>query len=142
MCPEKNGVSTLSKPLQTLFDSYRLAFDSFDADAIATHYCLPSATCDGDGLRVFSRRTELVIKFEANCVGFKDMGYQSAKFSVVDWQQLSADRACVNLCWRIQLSNDFIEFCTMYACVLEASGWRVFSAVAYPAANAQAQFSQ
>jgi len=128
--------------LKALFDSYCVAFDCFDANAIAAHYCLPSASSDGDGLCVFSQRAELVTKFEANCVAFKDLGYQSATFEVVDWQQLSIDRACVNVRWRIKTPNGVLEFLTMYICVLEASGWCLFSAVVYPVPSAETQISQ
>jgi hypothetical protein len=121
----------MSDSLLAFFDSYRRAYDSLDADAIAEHLCLPCAISDIDGNRSYSERKMLIAKFRGNCDTFREMDYESARYQVRLNKALGADAALVDLGWTVTTRSGEFDFGTVYLCHREEGPWRIFAAEVY-----------
>jgi hypothetical protein len=118
--------------MNDFFNEYARAFDSLQADAIASLYLLPCAISDGDGTQVFSSNSGLIEKFSSNCNALQTMGYKAAKFTILTEQSLGQSAKAVTLGWQVKLANGQMEFRAHYVCQLQQNVWRIFSVQVFP----------
>ncbi|MEM0911187.1 MAG: hypothetical protein AAGJ37_09445 [Pseudomonadota bacterium] len=118
--------------VEAFFKKYVKAWDSFDADSIATFYRLPCAISDSDGVRTYSDAAELRKKFEKNYNDMYGFGYKSARFNILNQSNLSQDQVAITVGWRIKTETQKLEFRTLYICHLLNDAWLIVSANIYP----------
>jgi hypothetical protein len=118
--------------MNNFFSEYARAFDSLQANAIASLYQLPCAISDGDGTQVFSSNSSLIEKFSLNCNALQTMGYKAAKFTILTEQSLGLLAKAVTLGWQVKLANGKMEFRAHYVCQFQQDNWRIFSVNVFP----------
>lgn len=117
--------------LLAFFHSYKQAFDTFDHEAICSHYLLPCATSDYDGLQVFNDRADLHRKFLLNCQNMQNIGYSGSDFKVESIQLLDSKTASINIRWSVMLEKESNEFGGLYVCIYQQDRWQIFNASVY-----------
>lgn len=117
--------------MNEFFREYTNAFDALDANEIASLYRIPCAISDADGDQVFSDKSALIKKFEANCKALRELGYQGAQFNIIEQQQLEQDKKSVTIGWRIETAVSNIEARTLYICHKINGSWCIFSTNVY-----------
>lgn len=114
--------------MEALFNNYKQAFDEFDAVRIASHYRLPCAVSDADGVLVFDNKDALIDKFRSNCKSMRAMGYVRSEFNILSELPMGSNTTAVNIGWRVQLERGDIEFRCLYICHYSEQHWQIFSA--------------
>jgi len=117
--------------MNNFFQKYSEAFDSLDANTIASLYMTPCATSDSDGVQVFYNRESLLKKFHNNCLSMKSMGYKSSNFNILSETNLGKESKAINIGWRVELEKSEIEFRSLYICQKSNNRWLIFSANVY-----------
>lgn len=118
--------------MDELLSSYAAAFDKLDPNLIADAYRLPCAISDADGVQTFTDRASLVSKFSKNCDALQKLGYQQAKYNILNSQQLSNNELIVHVGWRVSTNHSDIDFRTLYICHQIEHRWFLFSVHVYP----------
>lgn len=113
------------------FNSYKSAFNDFDARAITLHYQFPCIISDLDGLTNYTKREDLEIKFESNCLKIKTMGYDDSSYCVNEIKLLGKNIVSIDLKWKINFKTKILGFYSFYLCVKDKQHLKIFNAIVY-----------
>ena len=119
------------------FDAYRVAFNRLDGDAVADLWHTPSAIANGGPasaqLTLWTDDEPMRINHRALCDVYRESGYRSASFEIVDCISLGAHHAFANLHWTLWRDDgsQLQDFRTGYNLLRTASGLKVLLVTAY-----------
>lgn len=119
--------------VKQFLETYRAAFDAFDADSIADLYHYPGLIASMDQSEALLTRDDAVKYFARVCDTHKRMGYHRALLLSSERATLTENLATVTVRWRFETSTGQVitEFdCTYTLCDL-GSGVKAFSAVVH-----------
>ncbi|MEM9300686.1 MAG: hypothetical protein AAGE01_01165 [Pseudomonadota bacterium] len=117
----------------TFLDSYRQAFDAFDADAIAAHYHFPSILASIDGTQAFLSREDAVARFTRVCDHHRRLGYHHASCDNVRSEELADNLWRLTVDWRFHSAagNEILAFSCSYELGDYGDGPRVTAAIVH-----------
>jgi hypothetical protein len=123
----------LSDDLEAFFDSYREAFDRLDADAIASHYHVPSMLIDGDACLIWTTGEQVLANMHALTELYRADGFERATFDARAVIRPHRDAAFVDMAWVIDRAGDLAnwQFGTAYNLKCNEHGWRITVCTAY-----------
>jgi len=113
------------------FNSYQQAFDSFDSNAIANHYCHPCLISDVDGLKSYENRTQLKTKFKTNCETMKSLGYSGSEYLIRQSHAITEQDFLIDIAWRVLLAKEPYDFRSFYVCKKSEDTIKIAHAVVY-----------
>ena len=119
------------------FERYRAAFEQLDGDAVAALWHTPSAIADSrDGrgrVEVWTDDAPMRANMHALCAAYREAGFASTDFELLDALSFGANHALAHLQWQIWRADGSLlqRFRTAYQLLRGADGWRVFGCTAY-----------
>jgi hypothetical protein len=118
-------------------DRYRDAFGRLDGDAVAALWHTPSSIADSrDGhgrVSVWTDAAPMRANMLALCAAYRDAGFASTDYELLDALSFGSDHALAHLQWQIRRADGspLQRFRTAYQLLRTAEGWRVFGCTAY-----------
>jgi hypothetical protein len=126
-------------PIELLefFDTYRDAFNTLEAEAIAGLYAVPSGIAQDGVYTHWPYREPIVSNMNAVCELYRKKGYVNAAFEEAAYLAQGETYAIADLRWRIEWNQgqEPWQFNTTYNLVRMEQGWRVLLCTAYTEAN-------
>ena len=119
--------------VKAFLESYRGAFDRFDAEAIADHYHFPSLMSSMDSSDAFLTRADAVRVFSRIVDNHRRIGYHTAKVLDTSRVTLTENLAFVTVRWRFETASgqSISEFDCSYTMADHGSGIHIISAIVH-----------
>ena len=126
--------------IRAFFESYRVAFNALDGEAVARLYAVPSGIASDTGYTHWPTLEPIRENMVALCELYRESGYVSAEFEPVAFIAQGEHFGIADLEWEIQWrEKESSRFNTTYNLMRTGEGWRVLLCTAYSEQRLSAQ---
>jgi hypothetical protein len=118
--------------IRAFFESYRVAFNALDGEAVARLYAVPSGIADETGYEHWPTFEPIRKNMVALCALYRENGYVSAEFEPAAFIFQGERFGVADIAWKIQWrEKEPSRFNTTYNLMRTKEGWRVLLCTAY-----------
>jgi hypothetical protein len=123
--------------ITAFFDSYRIAFDSLDASAVAAHFAVPSMLID-EKAYTWASAEDVIADVQKLLTLYRNSGFVSASYEVANSLPQGEDGVTANVYWTItRRSGAPWRFHTGYTLRRFDEAWKIVLCIAYEERSAR-----